>query len=47
MRKIIRKDSNKINYAYFFNRNIFKENNYDIELVEVSTFKEAIDYLTK
>ena len=25
----------------------FEENNYDIELVKVSTFKEAIDYLTK
>ena len=28
-------------------KQVIKENNYDIELVEVSTFKEAIDYLTK
>ena len=28
-------------------KKVVKENNYDIELVEVSTFKEAIEYLTK
>lgn len=28
-------------------KQVIKENNYDIELVKVSTFKEAIDYLTK
>lgn len=28
-------------------KKVVKENNYDIELVKVSTFKEAIDYLTK
>ena len=28
-------------------KKVIKENNYDIELVKVSTFNEAIDYLTK
>ena len=34
-------------YNYEEAKTVVKENNYDIELVEVSTFKEAIDYLTK
>ena len=34
-------------YNYEEAKKVIKENNYDIELVEVSTFKEAIDYLTK
>lgn len=32
---------------YYEAKKVVKENNYDIELVKVSTFKEAIDYLTK
>ena len=28
-------------------KKVVKENNYDIELVKVSTFEEAINYLTK
>lgn len=34
-------------YNYEEAKKVIKENNYDIELVEVSTFKEAIEYLTK
>ena len=34
-------------YNYQEAKKVVEENNYDIELVEVSTFKEAIDYLTK
>lgn len=34
-------------YNYPEAKKVVEENNYDIELVEVSTFKEAIDYLTK
>lgn len=34
-------------YNYEEAKKVVKENNYDIELVKVSTFKEAIDYLTK
>lgn len=34
-------------YNYKEAKKVVEENNYDIELVEVSTFKEAIDYLTK
>lgn len=34
-------------YNYEEAKKVIKENNYDIELVKVSTFKEAIDYLTK
>ena len=34
-------------YNYDEAKKVVEENNYDIELVEVSTFKEAIDYLTK
>lgn len=34
-------------YNYEEAKKVVEENNYDIELVEVSTFKEAIDYLTK
>lgn len=34
-------------YNYEEAKKVVKENNYDIELVEVSTFKEAIEYLTK
>jgi len=34
-------------YNYQEAKKVIAENNYDIELVEVSTFKEAIDYLTK
>jgi len=34
-------------YNYEEAQKVIKENNYDIELVKVSTFKEAIDYLTK
>jgi len=34
-------------YNYEEAKQVIKENNYDIELVKVSTFQEAIDYLTK
>lgn len=34
-------------YNYEEAKKVVEENNYDIELIEVSTFKEAIDYLTK
>lgn len=34
-------------YNYEEARQVVEENNYNIELVEVSTFKEAIDFLTK
>ena len=34
-------------YNYEEAKKVVEENNYDIELVEVSTFKEAIEYLTK
>lgn len=34
-------------YNYQEAKKVIAENNYDIELVEVSTFKEAIEYLTK
>ena len=34
-------------YNYEEAKKVVKENNYDIELVKISTFKEAIDYLTK
>ena len=34
-------------YNYEEAKKVIEENNYDIELVKVSTFKEAIDYLTK
>lgn len=34
-------------YNYEEAKNVIKENNYKIELVKVSTFKEAIEYLTK
>lgn len=34
-------------YNYEEAKKVVAENNYDIELVEVSTFKEAINYLTK
>ena len=34
-------------YNYEEAKKVVEENNYDIELVEVATFKEAIDYLTK
>ena len=34
-------------YNYKEAKKVVEENNYDIELVEVSTFKEAIDYLKK
>lgn len=34
-------------YNYEEAKKVIKENQYDIELVKVSTFKEAIDYLTK
>lgn len=34
-------------YNYDEAKKVIEENNYDIELVKVSTFKEAIDYLTK
>ena len=34
-------------YNYQEAKKVVEENNYDIELVQVSTFKEAIDYLTK
>lgn len=34
-------------YNYEEAKKVIKENNYDIELVCVKTFKEAIDYLTK
>lgn len=34
-------------YNYEEAKKVVKENKYDIELVEVSTFKEAIEYLTK
>ena len=34
-------------YNYEEAKKVIKENNYDIELVKVSTFKEAIDYLTQ
>ena len=34
-------------YNYEEAKKVVKENNYDIELVKVSTFKEAIEYLTK
>ena len=34
-------------YNYEEAKKVIKENNYDIELVKVSTFKEAIHYLTK
>ena len=34
-------------YNYEEAKKVIKENNYDIELVKVSTFKEAINYLTQ
>ena len=34
-------------YNYEEAKKVIEENKYDIELVKVSTFKEAIDYLTK
>lgn len=34
-------------YNYEDAKKVVEDNNYDIELVSVSTFKEAIDYLTK
>lgn len=34
-------------YNYEEAKKVIEKNNYDIELVKVSTFKEAIDYLTK
>ena len=34
-------------YNYQEAKEVVEKNNYDIELVEVSTFKEAVDYLTK
>lgn len=34
-------------YNYDEAKKVIEENDYDIELVKVSTFKEAIDYLTK
>ena len=34
-------------YNYEEAKKVIKENNYNIELVKVSTFKEAVDYLTK
>ena len=34
-------------YNYEEAKKVIEENNYDIELIKVSTFKEAIDYLTK
>ena len=34
-------------YNYEEAKKVIQDNNYDIELVKVSTFKEAIDYLTK
>jgi len=34
-------------YNYEEAKQVIAQNNYDIELVKVSTFKEAIDYLTK
>ncbi|MBQ2873535.1 MAG: PDZ domain-containing protein [Bacilli bacterium] len=34
-------------YNYEEAKKVIKENNYDIELVKVKTFKEAIEYLTK
>ena len=34
-------------YNYEEAKQVIEENNYDIELVKVSTFKEAIEYLTK
>lgn len=34
-------------YNYDEAKKVVEKNNYDIELVKVSTFKEAIDYLTK
>lgn len=34
-------------YNYDEAKQVIEENNYDIELVRVSTFQEAIDYLTK
>ena len=34
-------------YNYEEAKKVIKENNYNIELVKVSTFKEAIEYLTK
>ena len=34
-------------YNYDEAKKVIKDNNYDIELVKVSTFKEAVDYLTK
>lgn len=34
-------------YNYEEAKQVIEENNYDIELVKASTFKEAIDYLTK
>ena len=34
-------------YNYEEAKKVIKDNNYNIELVKVSTFKEAIDYLTK
>ncbi len=34
-------------YNYEEAKKVIKENNYKIELVKVSTFKEAIEYLTK
>ena len=34
-------------YNYEEAKKVVEENKYDIELVEVSTFEEAINYLTK
>ena len=34
-------------YNYEEAKEVIKENNYDIELVKVNTFKEAIEYLTQ
>ena len=34
-------------YNYDEAKQVIEENNYDIELVKVSTFKEAVEYLTQ
>ena len=34
-------------YNYEEAKQVIEENNYDIELVEVKTFKDAVEYLTK
>ena len=34
-------------YNYEEAEKVIKDNNYNIELVKVSTFKEAVEYLTK